>query len=250
MKIIINADDFGLNTACSEATAEAFSKKIISDTTMVANGYAFKAALSLARENGFDKKIGIHFNITEGNPLTEKIKECPFFVKEGSFHGKIKRLKPLSRKEKNALYTELTAQAVKLKENGIGITHADSHHHIHTGIFIFPVVSRVCRENGINKIRLHRNVGNIPGYKKIIKKAFNKMLQKNGFITTGFFGSLEDVDFKNIPDNLEIMVHPDYDKNGNLIDRVGYDEKSGCAVGKPLMGIGVINTEMTCFGDI
>ena len=249
MKIIVNADDFGLNTACSEATAEAFLRRIISDTTMLANGDAFKAALSLARENGFDKKIGIHFNITEGNPLTEDIKDCPFFAEGGSFHGKIKRLKPLSRKEKNALYTELTAQVIKLKANGVSITHADSHHHIHTGFFIFPVVSRVCRENGINKIRLHRNVGKIPAYKRIVKKKFNKMLQKKGFTTTGFFGSLEDIAFKNIPGSLEVMVHPDYDINGNLIDRTGYDEKSGCAAGRPLTEISG-DAEMTCFGDI
>ena len=164
--IIINADDFGLSDSVNRAIAAAFSDRLISDTTMLANGKAFDGAITLANEEGFLDKIGIHFNLTEGEPLTEEIKKCPSFCENGVFHGKIDRLKPLSRTEKSALYTELSAQVQKIRSAGLNIDHADSHHHIHTAVFIAPIVFRVCRENGITKIRLHRNIGAIPSYKR------------------------------------------------------------------------------------
>ena len=37
------------------------------------------------------------------------------------------------------------------------------------------------------------------------------------------------------PDSTEIMVHPDYDKNGVLIDRRGMED--GYPVGKPLIDL-------------
>ena len=219
--IIINADDFGLSDSVNNAVAEAFKKGLISDTTMLANGSAFNPAVALANERGFADKVGIHFNLTEGEPLTDEIKHCPAFCENGLFHNRINRLKPLNSAEKAAVYKELTAQAKKVKTAGLSIDHADSHHHIHTAVFIAPIVFRICREYGIDKIRIHRNIGNISSRKRIIKSLYNRVLCKRGFKTTDYFGSLADIANGKLPDNLEIMVHPDYDKDGVLIDRRG-----------------------------
>lgn len=232
MGVIVNADDYGLNEHCSRAIAEAFERGIISDTTMVANGDYFDGAVLLSIEHKFDNKIGIHFNLTEGTPLTENIKKFASFTENGRFHNRINRLKPLSKAEKVAVYEEFSTQITRIENAGIKITHADSHHHIHTAPFIAPIVIRVCREHGVKKIRLHRNIGNISAIKGLIKKLYNKMLHKNGFVTTKLFGSLEDVEKIGLFDNLEIMVHPDFDKNRVLIDRK--DEVGGYPVGREL----------------
>ncbi|MBR4173293.1 MAG: ChbG/HpnK family deacetylase [Clostridia bacterium] len=245
MGVIINADDFGLNERCSMAIAEAFSKGLITDTTMMASGDFFDGAVSLCREKGFDNRIGIHFNITEGTPLTDDIKNFRRFTENGKFHGRINRLKPLSKAEKNAVYEELSAQIARIEGTGLKITHADSHHHIHTAVFIAPVVIKVCREHGVAKIRLHRNIGDISLPKRLVKKAYNSFLHKKGFITTRFFGSMEDLGSE--LDNLEIMVHPDYDKDGNLIDRI--DEAGGYPIGKELKKIGG-NIKLTGYGEL
>ena len=54
----------------------------------------------------------------------------------------------------------------------------------------------------------------------------------SGFKTVKYFGSMEDVENIGIKDQLEIMVHPEYNKNGQLIDKT--DEKNGQAIGKIL----------------
>lgn len=230
--IIINGDDFGLNERNSRAIAEAFSKKLITDTTMLANFSYFDEAVKLAKKEGFADKIGIHLNLTAGKPLTKDILSCPRFVTDGLFNKQYNRISPLSRKEKDAIYEELTAQAEKIEKAGVSITHADSHHHIHTSVTIAPIVSRICKEHGINKIRLHRNLGQISGFKKFVKKRYNQWLVRQGFVTTDYFAYVMDIENAPIPDNTEIMVHPDFDKNGALIDRRG--EENGCPFGNPL----------------
>ena len=230
--VTINADDFGLNEHCSKAIAETFEKGLVTDTTMMATGEYFDEAVALAKERGFVDQIGIHLNLTEGVPLTDEIKRCPRFVTEGRFNKKYDRTKRLTTEEKDAIYKELTAQTEKIQAAGITITHADSHHHIHTGLFVAPIASRVCHEHGINKIRLHRNAGQIPLLKRIVKGIFNKWLRKQGFITTDYFAYVMDIDGFKVPDNTEIMIHPDYDKDGNLIDRRGME--NGSPIGNPI----------------
>lgn len=235
MSIIINADDFGLNEHCSKAIAQAFRDGLITDTTMMATGEYFDEAVVLAREQGFIDQIGIHLNLTEGEPLTEDIKRCPRFVTDGRFNKQYNRIKPLSKAEKAAIEKELTAQVEKIQRAGITITHADSHHHIHTGIFVAPIALRVCREHGITKMRLHRNLGHISAIKRFIKKRYNCWLRQRGMTTTDYFAYIVDIEDTEIPDNTEIMVHPDFDKDGVLIDRHGVQD--GFPVGTKLPDI-------------
>lgn len=232
---IVNADDFGLTESCTKAIAEAFRQGLISSTTACANGEAIEEAYRIAKENGFLHCVGIHINLTEGSPLTVGMKNDPFFCENGIFHGQINRLKKPGKGTLANLDAEVAAQIERLRELGFPITHADSHHHIHTAIFLTATIERVLKRYGIGKIRLHRNLGAVQFYKKIVKDRFNKNLQKQGFATTEKMGSLEDL--ARMPEVAgahltEIMVHPDFDTQGVLIDRLDYAE--GSPTGRPL----------------
>ena len=238
-KIIINADDFGLTESCSRATIQAFKENLISSTTACANGEYIEKAYKLACDNRLIDNIGIHINLTEGHPLTENIKNDSFFCQNGKFHGHINRLKRPTKKRLSELKDEITSQVERLKDIGFNLTHADSHHHIHTCVFFENTIKDVLFHYGIKKIRLHRNFGDIKFYKKIVKCLYNNKLHKQGFITTDKMGAVEDL--MKYPDIVgkyvcEIMVHPDFDKNGHLIDRIGWDEE-GYPFGKELSDI-------------
>lgn len=220
-KIIINADDFGLEENCSLATAEAFKRNLISSTTALANGEYIEEAVKLSVKCGFSDRIGIHVNLTEGVPLTENIKKDPFFCNNGVFHNKINRYKRPGKLQIEEMKDEIRAQIKRLKDLGVTFTHADSHHHIHNGIFLEKAIKEVLFEFGIKKIRLHRNFGKIKLYKRAGKKLYNIELKKQGFITTDRMGSFKDLRDKPYIAKkcfCEIMVHPGFDKNGNLID--------------------------------
>lgn len=218
---MINGDDFGMNERCSRAIAQAFLEERITDTTMMANGVYFDEAVILAREQGFADKIGIHFNLTEGEPLTEAIKAFSDFVSDGRFHKQYwQNPRPLTDEQQEAVYLELSAQAKKLRQTGIKITHCDSHHYVHNYACIAPIVARVCKEYGIYKVRLNRTF-DTPERPKITEHRIdNGWWREQGFITAEHFGRLSDIG-SDIPDNTEIMVHPDFDKDGNLVDRAG-----------------------------
>ena len=253
-KILINADDFGLFDSGNSGIVRAFNENLISSTTACANGEFIEQAFKLACENGFSDKIGIHINLTEGTPLTDKIKSDSFFCKDGVFHGQINRLKKPTQEQLRELRDEVSAQIQRLKDIGFNLTHADSHHHIHTCVFFEDTIKDVLFKYGINKIRLHRNFGDIRFYKKIVKNWYNKKLRKQGFITTEKMGSL--FDLEKYPDTAkkflcEIMVHPDLDKNGEVVDRIDWD-KAGCPCGEKLSEIKkyIGNCKLISYGDI
>jgi chitin disaccharide deacetylase len=224
--LIVNADDFGLRDSCTRAIGEAFSKGLISSTTMCANGSHFQDACEIAMTMHLEDRIGIHLNLTEGRPLTAGIRESRKFCDEqGQFHGRLDRLAPLSRQERVLVSQELSAQVERMRRAGLPITHADSHHHVHTGLFLGPVVVEVLKQSRITKVRLHRNIGGISLPKRLVKWGFNLYLRLHGFAVVQRFGSFADYSSLRDPDrtSLEIMVHPDYDQDGNLIDDVAYD---------------------------
>lgn len=226
MDIIINADDYGWNKTCTLAILEAFRKGYITTTTMCANGYAFDLATEQIMLNQFNNQVGIHFVLTEGIPLTDSIKRNRLFCdNDGVYHGKINRYKYLNSSEQNEVFLELKAQVEKMKQAGFIIQHADSHHHIHTAPFITPIVCAVMKEYGIEGLRLHRNIGNISWKKVILKKVYNRELKRKNYAYSDYFGSFADLEYNSDilkrKGTLEIMCHPDFDKNGNLIDRAG-----------------------------
>lgn len=245
-RIIINADDYGLYANFTDAIIEAYEKKFITSTTACANGEDIKRAVQIAKEKGLIDKIGVHINFNTGKPLTEAIANDPLFCENGVYHSHVNRLKKLTKAQKQAVYHETVAQIERLRALGVPISHADSHHHIHTAIFFAKTIKKAISDCGIEKIRLHRNAGNIPLYKKIVKNAYNKKLKKQGFLTADYFGGMDDYFLKK--ETLEkgvceIMVHPDYDKNGVLVDRV--DVQDGFAVGQPLQKIKELTAEKT-----
>lgn len=252
-KIIVNADDFGLTKSATNAIAEAFEKNLISSTTACANGDYIENAVLIAAEKGFIQKIGVHLNLTEGVPLTEEIKRDAFFCDGGKFHGKIDRYVKPNEEELARFKAEITAQIKRLIELGVKPTHVDSHHHIHTAPYLIDAVKETAKSFEINKIRLHRNIGKINIVKRFGKYLFNKDLKKEGFITAQKFGSLDDVMLyqkKSEKFLCEIMVHPDYDVKGDLIDRKLITENGN--LGESLYRIkGIIGDKtLISYGDL
>lgn len=220
MGIIINADDYGLNEHCSKAIAQAFREGLVTDATIMATGTYFDEAVTLAKEEGFDDNIGIHLNLTEGVPLTEGIQSCDAFVENGRFFHRDNRIRLLTEEEERLVYRELCAQIEKVQDAGIRITHADSHHYIYTRSMIAPIAIQACREHGIDKMRIARNFGNIPLFERFRNGVFNDWLHSQHIKTVRYFGPLRGLDESSVIfDNTEILVHPDYDRDGVLIDR-------------------------------
>lgn len=234
-RVTINGDDFGMNESCTKAIIRALREGLITDTTMMANGRYFDEAVCLAGEYDLTDRIGIHFNLTEGRPLTQEIGEVPLFAENGCFHRRfLREPRELDASERKAFFSELCAQAERIRSAGIAITHADSHHYLHTYEVLAPLFAEVCYRYDIKMIRLNRTI-DTPSH-PIMKehRIDNRYWREQGLLTTAHFGRYDDLFDTRLPDRTEILVHPDFDRDGRLIDRTAVID--GYPSGKVLDG--------------
>lgn len=239
MGLIVNADDFGKSKEVNRAIAECFEKGYIDRTTVMMNMPYVDEALEIAKSNGFESKVGIHFNLTEGRPLTEGIAKNPLFCDEnGIFNAafyKTTRLRlHMDRESIQNIFDELRAQFEKYVEYGFKLNHADSHHHVHTNYPVLKALKKLSLDYEFSSVRLSRNLyagGSL--LQNIYKGIYNKSVKKICKSTTDLFGSYDDLTkyidakydgnvgaFKELLKNqtLEIMVHPMYSEKGLLVD--------------------------------
>jgi predicted glycoside hydrolase/deacetylase ChbG (UPF0249 family) len=222
--LIINADDFGYSESVNHAIAASFSQGLISSTTIMANAPAFEHACELAKREGFADKIGIHLNLTEGMPLTEDIKKSRIFCNEdGRFCFKRFRHYWLPPAEIALLRREISQQIQRCRSHGIELTHADSHHHVHTELFISLAVAKELRRFGIPYLRLTDNVRPVSLFRRTYKANLNFLIALHGLKGTHYFCDLNDIaamEKQCEADDVvvELMVHPAFSEDGALVD--------------------------------
>ena len=235
MKIIINADDFGLSEEVNSAIAEAFRRGYITNTTVMANMPGFLEAVALSRENGFFDKVGIHLNFLEGEPLTEEMKKEPLFTEGGKmtsfnlFHKESKKnYFLLPRHTKKALRAEAEAQLARYCEAGFPELHLDSHGHSHTIYSIYQSIAPMIRKHGFKTVRLSLNffAGGRSFLVRVYKWLINRILRR-GKRTTVYFTSADEFVRRRkagpCPNGVyEIMVHPVWEE-GKLKNMGGPD---------------------------
>lgn len=215
-RIIVNCDDFGLDEQTNLAIAKGFRDGIVSSTSFLVNMPGFSHAQDLIGAGAVPQKaIGMHFNLTQGMPLTEEIKSIERFCEEGRFHGRARDrfILSLSRFEANAVRNEFKAQLTKLYSIGLFPSHIDGHHHIHTEWAIYKEIREVLLLHGPMRMRLSRTHGfesqGLRGvFKTAYKQFYNSKLRRDGFSTTNVMGEFPDfILTDNKWNDAEIMVH-------------------------------------------
>lgn len=157
MKIIINADDFGVNECVTLKTERLIEAGLISSTTIMANGDCLDEVerfASLHREISY----GIHLCLDEYESLTKNpvLSEYGITDASGNFiKGGVFACPCFDDRIKKAIFEELCAQVEKILSLGIHISHADSHHLVHSRIAALQnTFMSVLEKYGIKKVRL------------------------------------------------------------------------------------------------
>jgi glycosyltransferase involved in cell wall biosynthesis len=212
--IIVNADDLGKTRETNDAIFELMARNRVSSATIMANGPAFEHAIRGLRQLR-DRSFGIHLNLTEFEPLSHEPGARLLTDPNGLLYRGIVQAgwKPgLLR----AIYAELCAQVDHLLASGVSISHVDSHHHVHTLPFIFPVIKAIQRRYHVRKIRISKNIYTeqtpCSATLRAKKLFYNWALRADSDTTEGFtdLSSFCDVAHRRtIPQRtIEIMVHP------------------------------------------
>lgn len=126
--LVVNADDAGLAASTDAAILRCARDGVVRAATVVANGPTAADFVAAARPAGLD--LGLHVNLTEGQPLTA----CPSLVgTDGRFtrKGEIWRRAVEGVVDGDEVRAEVAAQRARLEELGVTASHVDGHNHVH-----------------------------------------------------------------------------------------------------------------------
>jgi predicted glycoside hydrolase/deacetylase ChbG (UPF0249 family) len=152
LRIIINADDLGSSKNCNDAIFQLMAHGKISSSTLMANGPYFDDAVRHI-EQFPQYSFGVHLNLSQFQPLTTAniFEKHNLIDHSGQFH--FRKLIFPTPKLIRAIQNEWFTQVAKVRDYGIIISHFDSHQHMHTRLWMFPILKFLSQKFNIHKIR-------------------------------------------------------------------------------------------------
>ena len=157
MKLILNADDFGLSPSINKGILECFNEGLISSSTVMMNTPYTDEAIKVIKDNNL-KNIGIHLNLTYGKSVLPA-SEVPSLVDDhGVFHyvcmlGYYTQY--LDAKK------ELKAQIEKFLSYGLKPTHLDHHHYFNEIPNILKAYLELAQEYNLPVRAMDENARNL-----------------------------------------------------------------------------------------
>jgi predicted glycoside hydrolase/deacetylase ChbG (UPF0249 family) len=155
LKLIVNADDFGISEAVNHGIVEAHDRGIVTSTSLMATGDAFEHAVALARSRP-RLAVGVHLVLTEHRPLRGAAAVPSLVGPSGAFARHVKQLLiaalrgRISPAEARA---ELDAQIRRVRDAGIAISHLDGHQHVHALPGIAGIVADLAGAHEVPAVR-------------------------------------------------------------------------------------------------
>ena len=146
LRLIVNADDFGLTPGCNAGIVKGLTEGIISDTTIMINSQYAPDAVRLFKEQGLNR-AGLHLNLSYGAPVSPPGEVASLVDDKGLFPRKIDRSIPNMKAAE--IERVLWAQMDKFLATGLTLTHIDSHHHAHAYPQAIDIVIDMAKKQGV-----------------------------------------------------------------------------------------------------
>lgn len=126
MKLIINADDFGLTTKVNEAIVQCMEFGLVRSTTIMMNQPGTLDAIHRYHK-GEVPELGLHLTITTGKPIANP-SEISSLVNDNGYFLSRSELTNKEDIDSSELLIELNAQYQLAIQSGLKLNHLDSHH--------------------------------------------------------------------------------------------------------------------------
>ena len=156
IRLVVNADDFGLDSSINRAIIKGHREGIITSTSLLASGHAFDEAVALAKENP-TLGIGIHTCLVGGLEPVSAPKDVSTLLVDGRFpmtYGEFAKRLASGEVNMSEIYTELDRQFAKILDTGLPITHVDGHQHLHVLPQLTPMVLSLMKKYNLDKVRI------------------------------------------------------------------------------------------------
>ncbi len=140
IRLVVNADDFGLSPAISRGIVRAHRDGIVTSTSLLGNVVDLDGARALLAEVP-TLGVGVHLALTGGAPVSPPERVRSLVTPDGRFHARGHDLITAwvrGRVAAEDVQRELEAQVARIRDAGVAIDHLDTHHHLG----FLPVVGR------------------------------------------------------------------------------------------------------------
>lgn len=155
VRLIINADDLGLTEGVTRGILDAHEAGVVTSASMMVNTPGFDDAVR--RVAGHPAlSVGLHLNLTVGRPVADPATVASLLE---SVTGQFLSLGRLTRRALSGnvasehVLRECEAQLCRLRASGVGVTHLDSHRHVHALPGLLRPVALAAREASIRVLR-------------------------------------------------------------------------------------------------
>ncbi len=242
--LIVNADDLAWSEGINRGIAEAHRNGLVTSTSLLANGRAFRSALEVVRANP-ELGVGVHLNLSDGPPTApaEQVRTLLNAAHDLDGSPETLLLRIAGRTlELGEVAREWDAQIAKIRNAGIAPTHLDGHKHVQMLPGLFEIALRLAKKHGIRGIRVSHEASKLrallssgPEQKtgvllkqgvqarglKLLAHDARELANRAGLVTTDYFCgiaqtgvlTLEGVEtlLRNLPEGTtELMCHPGY----------------------------------------
>jgi chitin disaccharide deacetylase len=249
-RLIVNSDDFGLTRGVNRAVQELHTSGVLTSATLMARAGATAEAIALARANPA-LGVGCHVVLVDGEPVLSTRTEVPHLADPAG-----DEFRPTMGGFLRGVYTdgarshvraqieaETRAQIQFLQQQGVVLTHIDTHKHTHIFPSVLRPVLRAARACGLHAVRnpfepawAVRATGGGPWIRiaqvsalRWLAPVCRRIIAEEGFVTTDGTvavvgtGILNDVMVRRLLSQLpegtwELVTHPGY--NDADLDRV------------------------------
>jgi predicted glycoside hydrolase/deacetylase ChbG (UPF0249 family) len=160
--LVLNADDFGASADTVRATVECFDRGALTSATIMPGAPATAEAIAFARTRP-DLSFGVHLTLVrdEDTRCVARPEELDGladgdgrFLATNAFRARAL----LHRLPSDALEREIAAQLAFVRDQGVPVSHVDSHRHVHKLPAVQDALARALSPFGIRRVRTVQDV--------------------------------------------------------------------------------------------
>ncbi|WP_372384791.1 carbohydrate deacetylase [Vibrio sp. BS-M-Sm-2] len=223
MKLILNADDFGLTESVNHGIVDCFKAGIVKSTTIMMNQPGTQHAIELYHQS-LVPELGLHFTVTAGKPLSAPelipslVDNQGYFLDKATLFNKTDVVEEEVRLELNAQYqAAITA--------GLKINHIDSHHF--GGVFkpLKAAFTRTVNQIGLPVRRIDNILSGQVSLSVATPDAFDMRFFDEGVSLAGLQDLLMSYQTAMPNGTVELMCHPALSASEELKSLSSYSEK-------------------------
>ncbi|GGJ94184.1 carbohydrate deacetylase [Lentibacillus kapialis] len=145
MKVLFNADDFGLTKGITDGIIKSHLHGVVQSTTMMMNGRAVDYAVQQAKKLP-NLNVGVHLVLTWGKPISNSV--SGLLDRDGYFKY-TNTFREMEPPDPDDVEKEWRAQIEAFLQKGLPLHHIDSHHHIHGWEPLNETVRKLATEYGV-----------------------------------------------------------------------------------------------------